>query len=135
MKRLLGLSALVISSVFFGLSSLTLAESPDATATTDRWWEQVVPLFPHTSGKRWVYVLSGKQYVNGGELHAEVKGQQPRSRTSNKRRYWLRKPTPRQPLMHRQTSCRSCTIPVRATWCGIPPISTPAPSAQLDIDR
>ena len=77
MKCLLGLSALVISSVFFGLNSLTLAESPDATATTDRWWEQVVPLFPHTSGKRWVYALSGKQYVNGGELHAEVKGQQP----------------------------------------------------------
>jgi hypothetical protein len=77
MKRLLGLSTFIVSSVFFGLSSLTLAESPDATATTDRWWEQVVPLFPHTSGKRWIYVLSGKQSVNSEELHAEVKGQTP----------------------------------------------------------
>lgn len=44
MKRLLGLSAFVFSSVFFGLSSLTLAESPDAKATTGQWWEQVVSL-------------------------------------------------------------------------------------------
>jgi hypothetical protein len=75
MKRLLG-SVLVVSSVFFGLSSLTLAESPDATATTDRWWEQVAPLFPHTSGSRWTYALSGKQYAHGGELQVEVKGTQ-----------------------------------------------------------
>src|SRR5215204_2521382 len=75
MKRLLG-SVLVVSSVFFGLSSLTLAESPDATATTDRWWEQVAPFFPHTSGSRWTYALSGKQYAHGGELQVEVKGTQ-----------------------------------------------------------
>ena len=74
MKRLLGLSALVVISVFLGLSSLTLAEFPNAKATPDRWWEQVVPLFPHTSGNRWIYVLSGKQYVNGRELDAAVKG-------------------------------------------------------------
>ncbi len=76
MKRLLSLSALVVSGVFFGLSTLTLAESPDAKVATDQWWEQVVPLFPHTSGTRWVYVLSGKPYAHGGELHAEVKGRQ-----------------------------------------------------------
>ena len=76
MKRVLGLSALVASSVFFGLSSLTLATSPDATATTEQWWEQVVPLFPHTPGSRWTYALSGKQYARGGELQVEVKGTQ-----------------------------------------------------------
>jgi hypothetical protein len=75
MKRLLGLSAFVFSCVFFGLSSLTLAES-DTKATTDQWWEQVVSLFPHTSGNRWVYVLSGKQYASGGESQVEVKGRQ-----------------------------------------------------------
>ena len=75
MKRFLGLSAFVFSCVFFGLSSLTLAES-DTKVTTDRWWEQVVSLFPHTSGNRWVYGLSGKQYAGGGELQVEVKGRQ-----------------------------------------------------------
>jgi len=76
MKRMLWLWVTALGSVFYATSNLALAGHQDPKTAQDWRWEDLEALFPHTPGTRWVYALSGKQYINGGELQVEVKGRQ-----------------------------------------------------------
>src|SRR5215203_2345472 len=76
MKRLHSLLTAVLAGVLTGLGAPAFAEHWDSGTVRDWRWEQIAPLFPHTSGSRWTYALSGKQYAHGGELQVEVKGTQ-----------------------------------------------------------
>jgi hypothetical protein len=76
MKRIMQLSVTLMISLALSVSSSAIAERENAKAENTWQWENLTPLFPHTPGMRWSYVLSGKQHPNGGQLQVEVKGRQ-----------------------------------------------------------
>jgi hypothetical protein len=76
MRQILTVPVAVLVSVVLKVENPALAEHQDVTAVKDWRWESIASLFPHTPGMRWVYTLSGAQYINGGELSVEIKGRQ-----------------------------------------------------------
>lgn len=76
MKRWFSFFMLMFSSLLWGVNISVHAESLSTRATEEQWWEQIVPLFPQTSGVRRAYVVSGLHSTSGEARYSDMKDQQ-----------------------------------------------------------
>ena len=76
MKRWFSVFMLMGSSLLWSGNISAHAESVSTRATEEQWWEQIVRLFPQTSGTRRAYVISSVQSSSGAARYSDMKDQQ-----------------------------------------------------------